>query len=102
MTELAIEHLTKRAFQASQEGRWDIVAKCYAEREALGQLESLSPDSVQKLIELDRRVMRRIHEVKAAIQQDLTSLQHHRRRLSHLKNQWVGKREALGRHLQTV
>ena len=102
MTETAIERLTRKAFQASQEGRWDVVARCYTERQTIGHLKSLSPGLAQKLIELDKWVISRIHEVQAAIQHDLNSLQHQRRQLDHLKQQWIGKQAVTGRHLKTA
>ncbi len=102
MNETVIEQLTKKALVAGQNGQWGLVAQCYAKREALWQVEDISPEFAQKLVDMDKRIARRIHEVKAAVQEELTAVAEQRRKLASLKQQWVGNRLSSSRHLKTA
>lgn len=102
MHETVIEQLTQKAFEAGQKGQWGIVAQCYAKRQALWRVEDISPELAQKLLHMDRQIARRIHEVKAAVQEELHAVAEQRRKLASLKHHWVGKGTSSNRHLQTA
>jgi|DewCreStandDraft_4_1066084.scaffolds.fasta_scaffold72433_2 hypothetical protein len=80
-----IEELTHQAFAAAQEGRWDVVDRCYRERESELGAASLSMEDGERLLALDRQV----HELGSVARTVLASVLRdaavHRQRLKELR-----------------
>jgi hypothetical protein len=62
-----LERLTAAAEQAAGEGRWDVVDRCYREREPQLRGLSLSPQEAERLRARDRRIEERASLAQAAL-----------------------------------
>lgn len=65
--ETQLERLTAAAEQAAEEGRWDVVDRCYREREPQFQGLSLSPQEAERLRARDQRIQERARLAQAAL-----------------------------------
>ena len=97
-----LEQLTREAFDAAMQGKWDHVAQFYDRRARSGLLEGVSSSVAKKLLQYDQWIMTRIREVQALTQQQIGEAQDHRRRLETLKRQWIGSNNFQIRHRLSI
>jgi hypothetical protein len=101
--ERQIETLTRKAVNAAEEGRWNVVIDVYRNRGEQADLEQISPAMAQRIMALDEWILQKIKMVQAATAQQIMELQEKRRKLSVLKRQWGNEDlEADSRLLKTV
>ncbi|MDH5562925.1 MAG: hypothetical protein OEY91_04780 [Nitrospirota bacterium] len=97
-----LEQLTRKAFEAAGQGKWNDVIQLYEQRIRAGFPEGLSPDVAKQLITYDQWMVTRIREVQALTQQDLVETRGHRRQLELLNRQWVDQHTIHPQHRLSI
>lgn len=59
--------LTKAAVEAAEQGRWDVVIQCYAERGAMLETAQEPVCGAEALLELDEQLHDRVHAAQALL-----------------------------------